>query len=642
MPLPSQTEIDAANVPSQNPAMANQKKKPAFYDIGKEASKIDVRVSYRIIQLFSDGLYSSPNKAVEELVSNSWDAGAENVHVLVPPDPEVNDGQIVVIDDGIGMDGKGLRQHWLLGDSAKRSPAAIHPKGRKPIGRFGIGKLATYVLAHRLTHISKYGNNYYSTSMDFHRIDKGAGDATTERVVKLSLRKLTEQEAITAVAIWTNGAKPGYKALKLFGNDSAKTWTVAVMSELKSMAKQLHLSRLRWVLGTAMPLSDDFKLFLNGDRVESSKLKTKRVGTWLLGKQLGTAETPLPKPAPEGIELREDANEPKDSPNRFGIFHPKIGRVTGFVEAFEDELGGKSDNWGQSNGFFVHVRGRRINVDDPGFGIDRNLLQHGTFSRFRMVVNLDGLDDDLRSSRETVREGEKLDIARKILQSGFNFARNVLADHAKKAQPGAVTSARVADSPASLTTRPIYGILGEALAGKIIPRYISVPKNLSKREQKTLLEAFENPDDTFKLVEKVDLDFLAPEDGITLYCVNTRVLKINTLHPFVAHFLNEYQSTTRSLPLELLAISEVLLEAHLYQQGGTAVLVVGNCSLGRTFVKNSRGIELLAESVGLAKWRSRKRPLPENRRYLPPPESSSAGKQLKKRMRQEVILTFQK
>lgn len=38
----------------------------------------------------------------------------------------------------------------------------------------------------------------------------------------------------------------------------------------------------------------------------------------------------------------------------------------------------------------------------------------------------------------------------------------------------------------------------------------------------------------------------------------------------------------------------------------------------------------------------RSRPLPENRRYLPPPESLGAGKQLKKRMREEVILTLLK
>ena len=51
--------------------MSTLKKQPAFYEVGKEADKIDVRVSYHIIKLFSDGLYSSPNKAVEELVSNA-------------------------------------------------------------------------------------------------------------------------------------------------------------------------------------------------------------------------------------------------------------------------------------------------------------------------------------------------------------------------------------------------------------------------------------------------------------------------------------------------------------------------------------------------------------------------------------------
>ena len=54
--------------------------------IGKEIASIDVRISYRIIQLFSEGLYSSPNKAVEELVSNSFDAGAINLHVILSTD----------------------------------------------------------------------------------------------------------------------------------------------------------------------------------------------------------------------------------------------------------------------------------------------------------------------------------------------------------------------------------------------------------------------------------------------------------------------------------------------------------------------------------------------------------------------------
>src|SRR5271167_936920 len=97
--------------------MANE---PTFVAIGNATDKIDVRLSYRIIELFSEGLYASPNKAVEELVANSFDAGAERVLVFLSPKMRDQDATIVVIDDGEGMDTSGLKQHWLIGVSEKR------------------------------------------------------------------------------------------------------------------------------------------------------------------------------------------------------------------------------------------------------------------------------------------------------------------------------------------------------------------------------------------------------------------------------------------------------------------------------------------------------------------------------------------
>src|SRR5438552_1061958 len=105
--------------------------------------------------------------------------------------------------------------------------------------------------------------------MNYRRIDEGAGDATTEKLIKLALRELTEKEAEAAVSEWTEGKDEAHKALKLFGKGAAATWTVAVMSELKPLAKELSQGKLRWVLETAMPLGDDFRLYLNGERVVS-------------------------------------------------------------------------------------------------------------------------------------------------------------------------------------------------------------------------------------------------------------------------------------------------------------------------------------------------------------------------------------
>jgi hypothetical protein len=40
---------------------------PSFSTTGHKTEKIEVRLSYGIVRLFSEGLYASPNKAVEEL-----------------------------------------------------------------------------------------------------------------------------------------------------------------------------------------------------------------------------------------------------------------------------------------------------------------------------------------------------------------------------------------------------------------------------------------------------------------------------------------------------------------------------------------------------------------------------------------------
>jgi hypothetical protein len=540
--------------------------KPDFYNLGKEKSEIEVRISYRIIQLFSEGLYSSPNKAIEELVSNAFDAGATDVHVVLPPDLTADLANIAVLDNGISMDEKGLRDHWLIGVSGKRAKEMPLPKGRNQIGKFGIGKLATYVLANRLTHICKSGSVYYSTSMDYSKIPTGdAGGIYTEEKVFLPLRILTETQAKEAVAPWLDGSKPGYKALKLFGPGAAKSWTVAIMSNLKPMASEIQRGRLRWILQTAMPLRDDFNLYLSGDRVPPSKLSAKKVGRWVLGKDL----TELPKPAPQDLEVTEDPESPKGSTTRYGLTHPDLGRVTGYVEVYEDPLDtGKSTEIERSEGFFVYVRGRLVNIDDPGFGINRNLLRHGTFSRFRMVVNIDRLDEELRSSRETLREGVLFNIAQNLLHGAFNYARVALEKHEAQVSTGTRIANRMAASPGSLTRRPIIGLVQAALDGTSHPKYISYPQNLGKKERGEFVEDLNRRADTEQgLVQDVQLTELSQEQGIAVLDVQAGILKINTLHPFVAYFLDEYEDKRKSLPLELLAMSEVLLEAHLYELG---------------------------------------------------------------------------
>lgn len=538
-----------------------------FFELGRKTKNIEVTISYRIIQLFSEGLYSSPTKAIEELVTNSFDAEAKNVHVIIPPDFYAADASIAIIDDGEGMDYNDLTNHWIIGKSIK--PGKKKGTSRAQIGKFGIGKLATYVLANRFTHISKKNGMYYSTSMDYHAIpaqnaDEGVyANENSKEKVSLPFKELTEAEAKLAVAEWSEGSKKGYKAIKLFGKGSKPSWTVSVMSDLKDdMMANLKIGRLNWILSTALPLRDDFKLYLNGLEIRSNR-RGKAESSWLLGKDL-LAEN-LDKPAPVDLTDSED----KKGAQRYGLHEPALGRITGYVELYADSLDNrKSAGNDRNNGFYIYVKDRLINEEDGHFGIGSNELSHGAFSRCRVILHIDRLDEDLRSSREGVRDSIAVGKTKDLLRSIFNFIRREYKKREEAKSPGAKFSSAIAASPYSMTHRPLLGLLRLALDGKYTPRLITYPTGLSGKNKNVYVGQFENriaANESF--IKSAEIAGLDPNDPIAMLDLDTGILKINSFHPFVSHFLSEFENARTNLPLELLAMSEVLLEASLVQLG---------------------------------------------------------------------------
>jgi hypothetical protein len=80
--------------------------------------------------------------------------------------------------------------------------------------------------------------------------------------------------------------------------------------------------------------------------------------------------------------------------------------------------------------------------------------------------------------------------------------------------------------------------------------------------------------------------------------------------------------------------------ARVLKQDGEAVLVVGDSTIRGVFVRNSRALAYLGKRNGLQLRSARRRPLLENRRYLPPPGRRVSGRRLGARMREEVVLAF--
>src|SRR3954469_7504032 len=113
---------------------------PKIETIGKAHSSISIEISTRFLQHFSEQLYSSPQKAFEELISNGWDAGADYVDVRIATDLAQPGATLAVLDNGSSMNEEGLKLLWHIASSPKKNTPELY--GRPVIGKFGIGKLA--------------------------------------------------------------------------------------------------------------------------------------------------------------------------------------------------------------------------------------------------------------------------------------------------------------------------------------------------------------------------------------------------------------------------------------------------------------------------------------------------------------------
>ena len=75
-------------------------------------------------------------------------------------------------------------------------------------------------------------------------------------------------------------------------------------------------------------------------------------------------------------------------------------------------------------------------------------------------------------------------------------------------------------------------------------------------------------DETERFITSVDIDFEgSSRDGIARFDTKSGTLHLNGWHPFVATFHDEFTNKRLSQPLKLLAMAEILIEAHLYIMG---------------------------------------------------------------------------
>jgi hypothetical protein len=513
---------------------------------GVKIDEIPVEISYRIIELFSAGLYSSPNKAFEELVSNSYDAGATKVCVQVPIDKSLPDSVLWVCDNGESMGKDGLKQFWKIGSSTKRENEKTD---RLVIGKFGIGKLATYILTNKLTLICKaQDGNYYAVTMNYSNINS----ISEKTGIKLNERQLSLEEVKTALSPYVGTSNEKILSFNLWGVNAEPTWTMAIMSDLKPKAHQIQEGRLKWILSTALPLNPAFQLFYNGSTIFPSKEKILIKKTFIFGVDDEVAKR-------NKYKVGTYRGQPAVNMNT-------IHNVTGQIDLYQESLvASKSDNISRSHGIFLIVRGRLINIDDallPGM----SPLFHGLFNRIRITVNADELDNYITSTREAIKESEQLSEIKAYINSKFNEVRSYYHSAIEEEERKNRASYKIAAASSGLSRRPILVAAKKFFDGEISDLFLTeFPKGLSAVETTEFINRLEDDLVSEKgMIHNVEWAALNPDDPIAKLDLETGIAKINLLHPFFANFMDEVKST---LPFELIALTEILTECFLIENG---------------------------------------------------------------------------
>jgi len=508
--------------------------------VGIPVDTIPVSLGYKMIDLFSGHLYSNPSKAIEELIVNSYDGFAKTCHVLIPDNLDDPRALVAVWDDGDSMDGDGLKELWMIADSVKREghrEKTAAKRGRLPIGKFGIGKLASYVIGRRISHICKNRGSYLIVTMNFN--DLIPDDATVIenpriRPTTLSVRKLTEDQARVTLEFCLSGALPGGVKLPLFGKTAPKSWTLVIVDNLKPKVREINRGSLNWIISTALPLVPDFRVILNGNYIKPSKLKQRVLKRWQIGLNDKVAK-----------KLNYSCGKTK-SAYQFDhwVSVPKVGRISGEFCLFEETLtGGKSEEHGRSHGFFIKVRQRLINYKDEVWG--SHALAHQTLNRLNAVVYADGLDATLVASRESIST-EQQDALLKYLVSKFYEVRDWYEDWLLKQSKEETVAERVQSVTPTLISFPLKHAV-ETAAASSVPLLRSIAHPIPGGKVEKTIKGFET-------------GFLEPDAPLAVFNPATGIVTLNESHPFCANYSDNQN-------LHVIAIAEIMTEAYMIELG---------------------------------------------------------------------------
>jgi len=138
----------------------------------------------KTIQHLGIRMYSTLPPVIAELIANSYDADAENVSITLLDSNGKK--EIIIEDDGMGMTFTELNNKFLRIGRNRRDEEGLQetPKGRKIIGKKGLGKLSFFGVAHKVEIDTKKNGRRNAFVMDWEDIKNSIKPEYTPEAIR--------------------------------------------------------------------------------------------------------------------------------------------------------------------------------------------------------------------------------------------------------------------------------------------------------------------------------------------------------------------------------------------------------------------------------------------------------------------------
>ncbi len=339
-------------------------------------SEFNFNISLSVLDHLGRNLYRSFITVIGEAISNSWDAGAENVWITINRE----ENYFVIRDDGIGMSKEDFQGKFLNIGYSKRKDSNIQQlKGRHFIGGKGIGKLALLSCAKKISIITKTSEtDYVGGVIDNNKLDQDISDGVNAQDSKLS-----EIDDV----VFLDYKKGHTKGTIIYFEDIHE----GIKNKLGYIKTLIALS-FKFSL-----IDEKFNIFVGGKEITIEELKPLAEKTQFFW-NINAISDPY-------LDMLEQQNSLKNK----GSVDSEIG-VNGFIASTEKPSGLTIRTMDEKVGVDLFVNGRLR---------EKNILSHTPDFATRHIasylygqIHFDLLDDGtltdrMTTSREGIKEGDE-------------------------------------------------------------------------------------------------------------------------------------------------------------------------------------------------------------------------------------------